>query len=138
MSSPFNFGTNVIPNKTAYYPSNKLTYNFVTDPRLRHGHNFGVVYVTSSNCNEQNQNHKNQLPSIKKRSNRTYSNNFPIDKTQLSITHYHPSKNAKNLNYDGFGIFTEKVTTTEMPKPITFEEIIQIDPLPPKPQEPLI
>ena len=75
MTSPFNFGTNVIPNKTAYNPSNKLTYNFVTDPRLRRGHNFGVVYVTSSNFNEQNQNQKNQLPSIKKRSNRTYSNN---------------------------------------------------------------
>ena len=138
MTSPFNFGTNVIPNKTAYNPSNKLTYNFVTDPRLRRGHNFGVVYVTSSNFNEQNQNQKNQLPSIKKRSNRTYSNNFPMDKTQLSKAYSHPSKNIKNVNYDGFGIFTEKVTTTEMPKPITFEEIIQTDPLPPKPQEPLI
>ena len=138
MTSPFNFGTNVIPNKTAYNPSNKLTYNFVTDPRLRRGHNFGVVYVTSSNFNEQNQNQKNQLPSIKKRSNRTYSNNFPMDKTQLSKAYSHPNKNIKNVNYDGFGIFTEKVTTTEMPKPITFEEIIQTDPLPPKPQEPLI
>ena len=55
----------------------------------------------------------------------------------MSKTHYHQNK-TKNTNYDGFGIFTEKVTTTEMPKPITFEEIIQTDPLPPKPQEPLI
>jgi len=55
----------------------------------------------------------------------------------MSKTHYHQNK-IKNTNYDGFGIFTEKVTTTEMPKPITFEEIIQTDPLPPKPQEPLI
>ncbi len=136
MSSPFNFGSNVIPNKTAY-PSNKLTYNFVTDPRLRRGHNFGVVYVTSSNYTENQNIQKGQLPSIKKRSNRTYNNNFPFDKNQMSKTHYHQNK-TKNTNYDGFGIFTEKVTTTEMPKPITFEEIIQTDPLPPKPQEPLI
>ena len=136
MSSPFNFGSNVIPNKTAY-PSNKLTYNFVTDPRLRRGHNFGVVYVTSSNYTENQNVQKGQLPSIKKRSNRTYNNNFPFDKNQMSKTHYHQNK-TKNTNYDGFGIFTEKVTTTEMPKPITFEEIIQTDPLPPKPQEPLI
>ena len=136
MSSPFNFGSSVIPNKTAY-PSNKLTYNFVTDPRLRRGHNFGVVYVTSSNYTENQNIQKGQLPSIKKRSNKTYSNNFPFDKNQMSKTHYHQNK-IKNTNYDGFGIFTEKVTTTEMPKPITFEEIIQTDPLPPKPQEPLI
>ena len=136
MSSPFNFGSSVIPNKTAY-PSNKLTYNFVTDPRLRRGHNFGVVYVTSSNYTENQNIQKGQLPSIKKRSNRTYNNNFPFDKNQMSKTHYHQNK-TKNTNYDGFGIFTEKVTTTEMPKPITFEEIIQTDPLPPKPQEPLI
>ena len=48
-SPSFNLNSQVVDNKQSYNPSgNKLTYNFVTDPRLRRGHNFGVVYVTSS------------------------------------------------------------------------------------------
>ena len=46
--APLNINTSVVENKESYNPSSKLTYNFVTDPRLRRGHNFGVVYVTSS------------------------------------------------------------------------------------------
>jgi len=42
------------------------------------------------------------------------------------------------FNNEGFGIFTEKVTTTIMPKPISFDEIIQTDPLPEKPVPKLI
>ncbi len=29
-----------------------MTYNFVTDPRLKRGHNFGVVYVTNTQTEE--------------------------------------------------------------------------------------
>ena len=41
-------GPKVVNTKGRYReePQNKkLTYNFVTDPRLRRGHNFGVIYV---------------------------------------------------------------------------------------------
>jgi hypothetical protein len=30
-----------------------LSYNFVTDPKLKRGHNFGVVYVTNSTLEEE-------------------------------------------------------------------------------------
>ena len=31
----------------------KLSYNFVWDPRLKRGHNFGVVYVTNATQEEE-------------------------------------------------------------------------------------
>jgi len=51
-----NFNGGVVENKTKYVNEqggSKLTYNFVTDPRLKRGHNFGIIYVTSSNYDEE-------------------------------------------------------------------------------------
>ena len=50
-----NFNGRVVENKTKYVNEqggSKLTYNFVTDPRLKRGHNFGIIYVTSSNYDD--------------------------------------------------------------------------------------
>ena len=34
-------------NLSIKFMFSKLTYNFITDSRLKRGHNFGVVYVTN-------------------------------------------------------------------------------------------
>ena len=53
-----NVNGRIVENKAKYMNEqggSKLTYNFVTDPRLKRGHNFGIIYVTSSNYEETNQ-----------------------------------------------------------------------------------
>ena len=144
MSNYFNFGSNqVIDSKTAYNPEgrNKLTYNFVTDPRLRRGHNYGVIYVTSSNYDENNISSNNNNNNIFQQQSQTQ---YKSGKAKLKSINYKNQKNLKKIEYqnkyenDGFGVYTEKVTTREKPKPITFEEIIQTDPLPQRPLSPLI
>ena len=50
-----NVNGRIVENKTKYVNEqggSKLTYNFVTDSRLKRGHNFGIIYVTSSNYDE--------------------------------------------------------------------------------------
>ena len=50
-----NVNGRIVENKAKYMNEqggSKLTYNFVTDPRLKRGHNFGIIYVTSSNYEE--------------------------------------------------------------------------------------
>ena len=133
----FNFSSEVVDNKQAYNTSgNKLTYNFVTDPRLRRGHNFGVVYVTSTsydNTGGTNQQKKPKPinPTLKRQLK--YGNKYSIDAVKKI-----EDEKRKKFNSDGFGIFTEQVTTTVMPKPISFEKIVQTDPLPEPPVPVLI
>ena len=48
-------GPNIIMNKPRYREEEyrkKNTYNFVTDPRLKRGRNYGIVYVTSTAFDE--------------------------------------------------------------------------------------
>ena len=133
----FNFSSEVVDNKQSYNSSgNKLTYNFVTDPRLRRGHNFGVVYVTSTsydNTGGTNQQKKPKPinPTLKRQLK--YGNKYSIDAVKKI-----EEEKRKKFNSDGFGIFTEQVTTTVMPKPISFEKIVQTDPLPEPPVPVLI
>ena len=50
-----NVNGRIIENKPKFINEQggtKLTYNFVTDPKLKRGHNFGIIYVTSSNYDE--------------------------------------------------------------------------------------
>ena len=134
--APLNINTSVVENKESYNPSSKLTYNFVTDPRLRRGHNFGVVYVTSSSYDGSLPETEKEKKSKKKENLRRSFNirsKFSIDAKKK----INEEKNKK-LNNDGFGVFTEKVTNTVIPKPISFDEIIQTDPLPEKPVPVLI
>ena len=54
-----NFNGRVVENKAKYINEqggSKLTYNFVTDPRLKRGHNFGIIYATSTNYDESTSN----------------------------------------------------------------------------------
>ena len=135
-SPSFNLNSQVVDNKQSYNPSgNKLTYNFVTDPRLRRGHNFGVVYVTSSSYdNTISNNQKKSLKPINQSLKRSF--NF---RNKYSIDAKRNMENAKKkYNNEGFGIYTEPVTTTVMPKPISFEKIVQTDPLPEPPVPVLI
>ena len=127
-----NLNGRVVENKAKYINEqggSKLTYNFVTDPRLKRGHNFGIIYVTSSNYEDNltDQKKTSQKQDIKK------SKNFLAQNKQKTTE----EKNKKPEN-EGVGVCTEKVQSTVRPTPITFEEIIQTDPLPPRPQTPLI
>ena len=48
-------GPNIVMNKPRYREEEyrkKNTYNFVTDPRLKRGRNYGIVYVTSTAFDE--------------------------------------------------------------------------------------
>ena len=115
----FNFNSEVVDNKQAYNTSgNKLTYNFVTDPRLRRGHNFGVVYVTSTSYDNTGTNQQKKPKPINPNLKRQYKfgNKYSIDAVRKM-----EEEKRKKMNNDGFGIYTEPVTTTVMPKPISFE-----------------
>ena len=127
-----NLNGRVVENKAKYINEqggSKLTYNFVTDPRLKRGHNFGIIYVTSSNYEDNLTDQKKTQKQDAKQKSKNFLNAQNKPKTE--------EKNKKPEN-EGVGICTEKVQTTVRPTPITFEEIIQTDPLPPRPQTPLI
>ncbi|MCQ2820566.1 MAG: hypothetical protein MJ252_25150 [archaeon] len=111
-------------------PQNKkLTYNFVTDPRLRRGHNFGVIYVNSGM--EETQEKKKMTAAEQQ----AFAQRMALRKAKERAL-YESQKNSNQIQkYIDFGIATEIVTTTEMPTPITFEVEVQTDPLPPKEQE---
>jgi hypothetical protein len=97
MSNYFNFGSNqVIDSKTAYNPEgrNKLTYNFVTDPRLRRGHNYGVIYVTSSNYDENNISSNNNNNNIFQQQSQTQ---YKSGKAKLKSINYKNQKNLKKI-----------------------------------------
>ena len=136
MEQKFNYydlGPRIVNSKPKYREpeqNNKLTYNFVTDPRLKRGHNFGVVYVTSSNFEEESK-LQNNVNNVQRR----------LVKPFASKQDRNRKDQGDRLKYDmksGFGVCTEKVVTTVRPKPITFEVVVQTDPLPPKEQEKLI
>ena len=134
-----NVNGRIIENKAKYINEqggSKLTYNFITDPRLKRGHNFGIIYVTSSNYEEsQTMKGKNQQKS-------EYNKNFKSNlksKNYVGQTLEKAESNKGRMELEGeCGICTQKVISTVRPTPITFEEIIQTDPLPEPPQPPLI
>ena len=134
-----NVNGRIIENKAKYINEqggSKLTYNFITDPRLKRGHNFGIIYVTSSNYEEsQTMKGKNQQKS-------EYNKNFKSNlksKNYVGQTLEKTESNKGRMELEGeCGICTQKVISTVRPTPITFEEIIQTDPLPEPPQPPLI
>ena len=133
-----NFNGRVVENKAKYVNEqggSKLTYNFVTDPRVKRGHNFGIIYVTSSNYEENTASGKQK----KKGQNLKQSKNFAKGKNYLGQNKEKEEQEKKRNDKEGeCGICTQKVITTVRPTPITFEEIIQTDPLPPPPQPVLI
>jgi len=130
-----NVNGRVIENKAKFVNEqggSKLTYNFVTNPGLKRGHNFGIIYVTSSNYDETS---SIKSPNKQKKNYRTNLNN----KNYLSqLKEKEEQEKRRNEKEGECGVCTQKVTTTVRPTPITFEEIVQTDPLPEPPQPVLI
>ena len=132
-----NLNGRVVENKAKYVNEqggSKLTYNFVTDPRLKRGHNFGIIYVTSSNYED------NTGTSQQRKKGQVSKNIYNLKgKNYLAQSKEKEEQEKKRNDKEGeCGICTQKVITTIRPTPITFEEKIQTDPLPPPPQPVLI
>ena len=124
-----NYNGVVVENKARYVNEqggSKLTYNFVTDPRLKRGHNFGIIYVTSSNYDENtgtgtSQQRKN-IQSDKNKVRNFRGKNYLIQSKEKE------EQDKKRNDKEGeCGVCTTKVTTTVRPTPITFEEMVQTD-----------
>ena len=131
-----NFNGRIVENKPKFINeqgTSKLTYNFNTDSRLKRGHNFGIIYVTS-NMNEENP----ELQKLKKGNNipnnRYYNQRLSYDKINLQKSKDNEIKDKKANDKEGeVGVYTEKIKTFIRPKPLTFEVKTQTDPLPPPP-----
>ena len=134
-----NVNGRIIENKPKFINEQggtKLTYNFVTDPKLKRGHNFGIIYVTSSNYDETSSlKGQNQQ---RKKDSKNFKPNLKNKNYLGQIKEKEDQEKKRNEKEGECGICTQKVTTTVRPTPITFEEIIQTDPLPPPPQPLLI
>ena len=123
----FNIGPNVVMQKPRYRDDDlrhKNTYNFVTDPRLKRGRNYGIVYVSSTAFEDSDmavQKLKNQL-NKKQRPN--------------------PSEELEAMGVPlPSGLESVAVETTEvpefLPKPITYEIEVQTQDYIDRPQTPL-
>ena len=136
-----NFNGRIVENKPKFINeqgTSKLTYNFKTDPRVKHGHNFGIIYVTS-NANEDLQETGNTKKSVNLSKNRYISQKISFDKNTLQRSKEMENKDKKSNDKEGeVGICTEKVINFTKPKPLTFEVKIQTDPVPPPPIPTLI
>ena len=119
-----NFNGRIVENKPKFINeqgTSKLTYNFNTDSRLKRGHNFGIIYVTS-NMNEENP----ELQKLKKGNNipnnRYYNQRLSYDKINLQKSKDNEIKDKKANDKEGeVGVYTEKIKTFIRPKPLTFE-----------------
>ena len=91
-------GPNIIMNKPRYREEEyrkKNTYNFVTDPRLKRGRNYGIVYVTSTAFDENDiamKKLQSGLPS------ETFSNENNLTNGTLSQSPIPGKKSKKGVN----------------------------------------
>lgn len=96
---------------------------------MKRGHNFGVVYVTNSNIEEE------AIHQAKKKDPIAKATDTTVDikkKRNLEIEVPRPPKGRENL-----GVNTSPVSSTIRPKPLTFEMGVQIDLYIDRPQTPL-
>ena len=131
-----NFNGRIVENKPKFINeqgTSKLTYNFNTDSRVKRGHNFGIIYVTS-NMAEETQEITKTKRSQNYANNRYYTQKHPNDLINFMKSKEMETKDKKANDKEGeVGICTEKVITYVRPKPLTFEVKIQTDPVPPPP-----
>ena len=131
-----NFNGNVVENKPKFINeqgTSKLTYNFKTDPRVKHGHNFGIIYVTSS-MNEENQETAKTKKSLNLSKNRYINQKNSFERNALQNSKENEVKNKIANDKEGeVGICTEKIKSYSRPKPLTFDVTVQTDPIPPLP-----
>ena len=81
-----NFNGRIVENKPKFLNeqgTSKLTYNFITDPRVKHGHNFGIIYVTS-NMSEEHETIKTKK-SLNLSKNRYMNQKLSFDKNNLQL-----------------------------------------------------
>ena len=147
-------GPNVIQNKPRYRKEEyrkKNTYNFVTDPRLKRGRNYGIVYVTSTAFDE------NEFDSSKKRKLKNLSNNNDFTSGPISgqnnFSALQQMNQKKSLsvrkeealesmgvqlpyNLESKGSMTTEIQDI-LPKPETFEMEVQTQDYIDRPQTPI-
>ena len=132
----FDVNGRIVENKPKFINeqgTSKLTYNFNTDARLKRGHNFGIIYVTSNMKEETEENTKTQR-SVNLSNNRYYIPKRSNEIINLTKSKDNEAKDKKLNDKEGeVGVYTEKVKSFVRPKPLTFEVKIQTDPLPPPP-----
>ena len=91
-------GPNIIMNKPRYREEEyrkKNTYNFVTDPRLKRGRNYGIVYVTSTAFDE------NDIAMKKLQSGiptDTFSSENTLANGAMPLSQYQGKKSKKGIN----------------------------------------
>ena len=113
-----NVNGRIVENKAKYMNEqggSKLTYNFITDPRLKRGHNFGIIYVTSSNY-EETQSMKGKQGAKKDTARNFKSNLKPRSYIGQTLEKSDVNK-TRNEKEGECGICTQKVTTTVRPTP---------------------
>ena len=139
---------NIVNNKPRYREEEyrkKNTYNFVTDPRLKRGRNYGIVYVTSTAFDE------NDI-AMKKLNGGITGTNYAQDQQQPTTTSKFSStkkkqqkKNEENLeqmgvplpsNLSSVGSMTTEIKEI-LPDPVTFEMEVQTQDYIDLPQIPL-
>ena len=117
----------VVENKVKYINEqggSKLTYNFVTDPRLKRGHNFGIIYVSSSNYDEVGSLDGGSQP--KKKGFQNINANLKNKTFTGQIKEKEEQEKKRNEKEGECGICTQRVTSRAHPTPITFEEFYDI------------
>ena len=91
-------GPNIIMNKPRYREEEfrkKNTYNFVTDPRLKRGRNYGIVYVTSTAFDENDIAMKKLQSGIP---SETFSNENSLATGGIPLSQYQGKKSKKGIN----------------------------------------
>ena len=146
-------GPNIVMNKPRYREEEfrkKNTYNFVTDPRLKRGRNYGIVYVTSTAFDE-NDIAMKKLNSGMTSNNFTNENNYSDGSTLTGANQAKQKKKQQKLNKEESleamgvplpsGLENEGTMTTEikeiLPTPETFDMEVQTQDYIDLPQIPL-
>ena len=93
-------GPNIVMNKPRYREEEfrkKNTYNFVTDPRLKRGRNYGIVYVTSTAFDE-NDIAMKKLNSGMTSNNYTNENNYSNGSSLTGANQTKSKKRQQKIN----------------------------------------
>ena len=146
-------GPNIVMNKPRYREEEfrkKNTYNFVTDPRLKRGRNYGIVYVTSTAFDE-NDIAMKKLNSGIASNNYTNENNFTNGSSLTGANQMKSKKKQQKINKEEnleqmgvplpAGLESMGTMTTEikeiLPTPETFDMEVQTQDYIDLPQIPL-
>ena len=140
-------GPNLMMNKPRYRENEytkKNTYNFVTDPRLKRGRNYGIVYVTSTAFDENDLGMKKLNNELTSGAGLSNENNFSDSSTRPKKKQK-KLKNEENLeqmgvplpdNLENVGCMTTEIKEI-LPTPETYDMEVQTQDYIDLPQIPL-